>query len=838
MVSLLTDKYTLVSVIVSTRTADLYRVSIPGTAGAGNLWLLRHTITPGSPAEARFNDRIAKICDLKMPGISVMEYGVDPSGTAYVAMFPINGIKLSYTPRKIVQVERLIEGIIERIVTVHDAGLVCGDISPSSFFLGEGGEVLWVGLIGSFEMEAQSTATAPPIATYHYLSPEQRTGAGLSQASDVYSLGVLSYFLFSGQFPIGDSKRILLGPPDPATIIPIETLQPQTPSWAQVILPRCLTLKSAHRPSSARNLLDMIHSYRESATLGGSEGEFGIDLEEGMMVRFGQSMGGVVERDQNIDIKLKDGESGLSADAARSHYSARRSGAPNGSMLKGAVRGKANDSLRRSIPLILGVVCVFALLTVIGFGSFGGKKSAAPVKNLAATGDESRIEGLISKLNSEVNDQNYRSVVSLASELHIKNAKSLPKVEDSILNAISKTYGKDLSDRVSSVLKSKYLDACYQSLLTLLGPAVPVEDRFTLINDCLAVNQLAMVQLLSLMAVQSNGSGDWEERLRVAVHEVLGVDKVEGRTMPAIIMSRDALRSLISAERQEQFTKDLSSEELLWLFGSLSGETGDVFSNVSKEVVRRAAIAPPRSEFLKPFVDGEVLESRFRDGLIRAISGKIDVETILLAGHWLNRGAGNILLALCAEAQEDEMRLKAFETLASRKIVQEPASGWVTYLKSSPALWAKRGDYAKFICDSSFYDSLPDERKKSIVDEIGKHVGENSFVEALFKGSNWHLIRAVVLSYGEEFSPKYLMDLLNASDKESKISSIKHLKAYNDLYILRNVVDAFKREKDPDVKAVYRENYWVVRQYEDKDAGHELNERAAAEGKPSGRNEE
>jgi hypothetical protein len=345
---------------------------------------------------------------------------------------------------------------------------------------------------------------------------------------------------------------------------------------------------------------------------------------------------------------------------------------------------------------------------------------------------------------------------------------------------------------------------------------------------------MAMAQLLALIAVQPKGAGDWEERLRVTAHEVLGVDKVEKKTIPAVIMSREAFRSLFSKGQQEQFIKGLSSDELLWLFGSLNGESGEIFGNVSKEVIRRAAIAPPRSEFLKPFVDGEEVEPRLRDGLIRAISGKIDVETIGLAGHWLNRGASNILLALCSEAEEEEMRIKAFDTVASRKIVHEPASGWINYLKSDPGLWAKRGEYTKLICDSAFYDSLPDDRKKRIIDEIGKHVTENSFLEVLLKGGNWHLTRGVALLFGDQFSPNYLTDLLRASDKETRIAALTHLKLYNDLYILRNIVESFKREKDPDVKAVYRENYWAVRQHEEKDAGHDLRDSSSGKGSSVG----
>jgi serine/threonine protein kinase len=833
MVSLLTEKYTLESVIVSTRTADLYRVTTPASVAGENLWLLRHTILPGSPAESRFIDRIQKICDLNLPGVSVIEYGIDRSGAAYVVMHPINGIKLSYTPRKIAHVERLIEGVVERIVTAHDAGLVCGDLSPSSFFLGQGGDIVWAGIVGSFEIEAQSTAAAPPIATYHYLSPEQRTGAGLSQASDVYALGVISYFLFSGQFPIGDSKRILLGPPDPATIIPIETLQPSTPPWAQVILPLCLKSNQSHRPPDARQLLDMIHSYREGKTLGVSSHKgVDVDAKDRALARSDQPIGEMMEWDRNIEIKVKDSTSALTVDQQISHYGTRNKQGGTDEVLKASRTGILARLGMGGTHFLLALVGIAAFVTVIGIVSLQGKESPVPpVKNLAASDDELRVEGAISKLEEEVSDATYRNAVNLASELHIKNAKALPKVEASLITAISKVYGQDVSERISGVLKDRSLDSCYQSLLTMFAPTIAIEDRFTVINDCLTVNQVATVQLISLIAVQPSGSGDWEQRLRISAHEVLGVDKVEGRTVPAIILARDALRSLIPPGKQAEMIENLSSEDLLWLFGSLGGEHGEIFAAVSKEAVRRRAISPPRSELLKPFIDGDVIDSRLRDGLIRAVSGRIDGETVGLAAHWLNRSSANILLALCAEAEESEIQLKAFDALASRKITQEPTASWVAYLKSNPTLWSRRGKYAKFICNSSFYDSLPDERRMAVIEGVGAHVDENKFLELLFSVGSPHFVREVAVAFGQDFSPNYLLNLLKVPDKETKIAALKHLKAYNDLYILRGVVEAFKREKDLDVKAVYRENYWVVRQHEEKNAGHELDVDGAA---PSG----
>jgi len=825
MVALLTEKYTLESVIVSTRTADLYRVTVPGSSQAANLWLLRHTILPGSPAESRFLGRMEKICNLRLPGVSIQEYGVDQSGAAYVVLVQIGGIKLSYTPRKIAQVERLIEGIIERVVVLHDAGLVCGDLSPSSFFLDKSGDVIWIGVIGSFEVEAQSTAVAPPIATYHYLAPEQRTGAGLSQASDVYSLGVMSYFLFSGQFPIGDSKRILLGPPDPATIIPIETLQPTTPPWAQVIIPMCLTLSASQRPGNARQLLEMIHSYRQTSTLGLSSDEREVDPQDSELVRFGERAGGIIERDQNTSVNVKEFGSTIKTDDANAHYSARSADKGESSRpLTAGIIEKFFQGGIRSLVMLVGVV---ALITVIGIVSLrGGKRIGVrplpPTLNLANTGDESRVEAVISGLNEKATDNEYRNAVVLATELHIKEAKSLPRVESSIVRAISKVYGNEISTRISAVLADKSLDSCYKSLLTLFSPSVAVDDRRTLVNDCLSINPIATVQLVSLIAIQTGSSEDWNERLRASAHDVLGINTEDGTAVTALILARDVLRSLQTPEKQGQMIRELSSKDLLWLFGSLSGEQGPIFSTISREVVRRAAITPPRSEFLKPFVDQESISPSFRDGLIRAISGKIDGETIGLAGHWLNRSSSNILLALCAEAEEDQVRLKAFDTLAARKITQEPAASWVNYLKGSPALWSRRGEYAKLVCDSYFFEALDKERKRNVIDTIGQHVNENAFLEALLGGGSVNMLREATSLYGKDFSPNYLVDLLRAQDKETRIAALKNLKSYNDLYLLRNVVEAFKREKDLDVKAIYRENYWVVRQYEEKNAGHDL----------------
>jgi eukaryotic-like serine/threonine-protein kinase len=87
------------------------------------------------------------------------------------------------------------------LAAIHAAGLVHGDIKTQNVLREDGGRIVLM------DMGAGDEARGGPDATYVtgtplYLPPETFTGAAMTAAGDVYSLGVLLYRLVTGGFPV------------------------------------------------------------------------------------------------------------------------------------------------------------------------------------------------------------------------------------------------------------------------------------------------------------------------------------------------------------------------------------------------------------------------------------------------------------------------------------------------------------------------------------------------------------------------------------------------------------------------------------------------------------
>lgn len=207
---------------------------------------------------------------LAHPNIVPIYRADEINGVAFFTMAYVDGESLADRvrdrgPLAPVDAVRILREVAWALAYAHARGVVHRDVKPENVLLER---VSGRALVTDFGIartadgasgDRQLTQSGAVLGTLQYMSPEQVAGETLDGRSDLYSLGVVAFFMLSGRLPFGD----LAGP---AVILAHATRQPpllrdvapNVPASLASAVDRCLAKRADDRFATGEALADAL----------------------------------------------------------------------------------------------------------------------------------------------------------------------------------------------------------------------------------------------------------------------------------------------------------------------------------------------------------------------------------------------------------------------------------------------------------------------------------------------------------------------------------------------------------------------------------------------------
>jgi serine/threonine-protein kinase len=176
--------------------------------------LLINDLSRDEEARRRFDRESYIIARLTHPNIiHVIDRGISADEMPYFVMEYVEGVDLG-TASKINEISHtdkidIIIQLLKALAYAHQNNVIHRDIKPENILIDENGNVkiLDFGIAQFYEEKREvtnQTTSGTVMGTYNYMSPEQRESSdNVTERSDLYSIGVVMYELFTGKIPTG-----------------------------------------------------------------------------------------------------------------------------------------------------------------------------------------------------------------------------------------------------------------------------------------------------------------------------------------------------------------------------------------------------------------------------------------------------------------------------------------------------------------------------------------------------------------------------------------------------------------------------------------------------------
>ncbi|MGO9123429.1 MAG: protein kinase domain-containing protein [Terriglobales bacterium] len=254
--AMLLERYRVVGLLGRGGMGEVYRAEDLKLAQVVALKFLPPGIAADAAALARFHREVRIARQVSHPNVCrVFDIG-EVDGQVFLSMEYIDGEDLGSLLRRIGRLPadkalELARQLCAGLAAAHEMGVLHRDLKPANVMIDGRGKAritdFGLAVLGD-ELHAGEARAGTP----GYMAPEQMAGKGASIRSDIYSLGLVFYELFTGKraFEANSIAELLRKQEESAITHPSSLVQDINPVVERVIL-RCLEKEPRSRPASA-----------------------------------------------------------------------------------------------------------------------------------------------------------------------------------------------------------------------------------------------------------------------------------------------------------------------------------------------------------------------------------------------------------------------------------------------------------------------------------------------------------------------------------------------------------------------------------------------------------
>jgi eukaryotic-like serine/threonine-protein kinase len=282
-------------IVTGALLAGKYRLdSLIGEGGMGSVWSATHVglgqavaikfisrdFLRSEEALRRFDAEAKAAAQLRSRHVvQVFDTGRLEDGTPYIAMELLRGETLQGRvhragPVQLPEAVDILSQCCKALGRAHAAGIIHRDIKPDNIFLAQSNDddsalvkildfgVAKMGATGNEQGSQGATRTGAVLGTPLYMSPEQARGLkNIDQRTDLYSLGLVAYTMFTGNLAFssesfGDLLLQICTAPLPSLAAGAPWLPPAIDAWFQ----RACAREPAHRYATAQEFADALRN--------------------------------------------------------------------------------------------------------------------------------------------------------------------------------------------------------------------------------------------------------------------------------------------------------------------------------------------------------------------------------------------------------------------------------------------------------------------------------------------------------------------------------------------------------------------------------------------------